>query len=169
ILELQKTVSELVKKVKTLASLDTLVTSLASQKSADKPRPKASFPKIDKFNGTPSHWETWFPMMLAKLELDGLAIGLEKAQFFYVYFQLEDKVQQLVQPQLIQATELDDFKPLAILNQLARHFDNLHKVQDAEEKIQAIKQYKDEHFMAFLARFERLFYRYEANKWLEHT
>ena len=40
-------------------------------------------------------------MILTKLEIDIIIIGLKKAQFFYLYSRLEEKIQQLIQPQLI--------------------------------------------------------------------
>jgi len=44
-------------------------------------------------------------MIKAKLRVDGAAIGDSIAQFYYVYFALESKVQAMVLPQLSRAKE----------------------------------------------------------------
>ncbi|PVH83051.1 hypothetical protein DL98DRAFT_513355 [Cadophora sp. DSE1049] len=64
------------------------------------PRPKLCLPELEKFNGTPTKWDTWLPSIEAKLLVDADAIGNSVAQFYYVYLNLESQAQSFVLPQL---------------------------------------------------------------------
>jgi hypothetical protein len=50
-------------------------------------------------------------MIKAKLRVDGVAIGDPIAQFYYVYFALELKVQAMVLPQLLYVEEEEIWNP----------------------------------------------------------
>lgn len=131
-------------------------------------RPKPCLPDPDKFSGAPFTWDTWLPSIQAKLRIDGAAIGGPEAQFFYLYGRLEGKVQSLVTPQLTVAEATQEYDPAALLTQLARIYDDPNKTRDAEDKLQAIKQGEDP-LPTYLAKFERLLYKAQANTWPDNT
>lgn len=112
----------------------------------------------------PLRWDTWLPLMKAKLRVDSEAIGSKEAQFFYVYSNLESKVQALVLPQLHAAEEGGEYDPQHIIDQLARIYEDPNKIEKATSKLSHIKQGNDS-FTIYLARFERLLYEARANKW----
>jgi hypothetical protein len=118
-------------------------------------RPKASLPDPDKFTGQAHKFDTWLPAIRAKLQVDGDAIGDATAQFYYVYLNLDSYVQAMVLPQLSLDSSTPDFN--TILAQLARVYDNPNKVQDAEDKLYALKQGTDT-LHAYVAKFERILY-----------
>ena len=61
-------------------------------------RPKLSLPDLEKFNGKTYKFNTWLPVIRAKLYIDGPAIGDSTAQFYYVYGNLESNIQAMVLP-----------------------------------------------------------------------
>lgn len=65
-------------------------------------RPKARLPDPEKFTGA-ARYDTWLPLIKAKLRIDADAIGNDEAQFFYLYGNLDSKIQAMVLPQLLQA------------------------------------------------------------------
>ena len=82
------------------------LTHQLDQQRTQKPqtRPKPRLPDPEKFNGKKYHWDTWLPLIKAKIRLDRDTIGPEPdALFFYVYDNLENQIQALVLPQLRQA------------------------------------------------------------------
>src|SRR6516162_2324756 len=100
------------------------------------PRPKPVLPDPDKFNGQAYRLDIWLLLIRAKLEIDGAAIGPLKAQFFYVYSNLESAVQAMVLPQLRQADDTSHWDPQSILDQLIRVYDDPNKVEKAADKLQ---------------------------------
>ncbi len=74
------------------------------------------------------------------MRIDGEAIGGPEAQFFYLYGRLEGKVQSLVTPQLTVAEATQQYDRDSILQQLARIYDDPHKIRDAEDKLQSLEQ-----------------------------
>ena len=114
-----------------------------------KPKPKPSLPNPEKFSGQPYKFDTWLPSIKAKLRVDGEAIGDTVAQFYYVYLNLESHIQAMVLPQLHQAV---------------RVYDNPNKVQEAEDKLLALKQGTDS-IPAYVAKFERVLYEARGQNW----
>ena len=80
-----------------------LLKQLRSSSTSAKPKP--SLPDPEKFNGQAYQYDTWLPLIQAKLRVDGDAIGDSTAQFYYVYLNLETHVQAMVLPQLSQAED----------------------------------------------------------------
>lgn len=72
-------------------------------------------------------------------------------------------------PQLSQAEDSKIYNPQEIISQLARLYDDPHKVREAEDKLQVLKMGDSDHLSAFLAKFERLLYTAKANKWGDNT
>jgi hypothetical protein len=106
---------------------------------ATKARPKACLPDPEKFTGQAYKFDTWLPSIRAKLRVDGEAIGDATAQFYYVYLNLDSHVQAMVLPQLSQAEDETSYDYNTILDQLTRVYDNPNKVQEAEDKLYALK------------------------------
>ena len=142
--------------------INNLKVEIVSLKSRAAPVPRHRLDHPEPLDG-PLRWDTWLPLMKAKLRIDAEAIGSKEAQFFYVYGNLESKVQALVLPQL-HAAEEGEYDPQAIIDQLARIYEDPNKVERATNKLSHIKQGSDS-FTIYLARFERLLYEARANTW----
>ncbi|QSZ33865.1 hypothetical protein DSL72_005438 [Monilinia vaccinii-corymbosi] len=126
-------------------------------------RPKPCLPDPEKFGGNTHKFDTWLPSIRAKLQVDGAAIGDSTAQFYYVYLNLESQVQAIVLPQL----SLDSAAPLdhnTILDQLSRVYNNPNKVQEAEDRLYALKQGTDS-LHTYIAKFERTLYEARGQSW----
>jgi hypothetical protein len=52
-------------------------------------KPRSSLPDPEKFNGQAHKFDTWLPLIKAKLRVDSEAISDPTAQFYYVYLNLE--------------------------------------------------------------------------------
>ena len=63
--------------------------------------PKTVLPDPEKFNGLAYWFDTWLPLIQAKLRVDSLAIGDSIAQFYYMYLNLKSNVQATVLLQLV--------------------------------------------------------------------
>ena len=126
----------------TIDTLSQTVTNLQAELASLRinTRPKPVLPDVDKFDGTSYKWDTWRPMIKAKLRVDGRALGDLTAQFYYVYFALDSKVQAMVLPQLARAEEDDEWNPQSIFDQLARVFDNPNKIYEAEDRLHRIER-----------------------------
>ena len=70
----------------------------------------------------------------------------------------------MVLPQLSQAKALSVWDYTTILNQLSRVYNNLNKVQEAEDKLLSIKQGTDS-ILAYVAKFERVLYKASGQNW----
>jgi hypothetical protein len=140
-----------------IAFLRSIISSRASAK------PKASLLDPEKFNGQAHKFDTWLPSIKAKLQVDGEAIGDAIAQFYYVYLNLESHVQAIVLPQLSQVNKTSH-NYTTILDQLTRVYDNPNKVQEAEDKLYALKQGTDS-LHAYMAKFERVLYEACGQDW----
>lgn len=139
------------------------ITFLRTMISSRSTKPKSSLPDPEKFTGQAHKFDTWLPSIKAKLQVDGEAIGDATAQFYYVYLNLDSHVQAIVLPQLTQAeTSTYDFH--TILDQLTRVYDNPNKVQEAEDKLYALKQGTDS-LHAYMAKFERVLYEARGQDW----
>lgn len=77
---------------------------------------------------------------------------------------LESHIQAMVLPQLYQAEESQVWNYITILDQLTRVYDNPNKVQEAEDKLLAIKQGTDS-IPAYVAKFERVLYEARGQDW----
>jgi len=86
------------------------------------------------------------------------------AQFYYVYLNLESQVQATVLPQLTMAEEKEIWDFNTILEQLKRVFDNPNKVQEAEDRLFALKQGL-ESIPNYIAKFERVLYEAKGQDW----
>lgn len=140
----------------------TFLRSLATNRTSSKP--KASLPDPEKFNGQAHKFDTWLPSIKAKLRVDSKAIGDETAQFYYVYLNLDSHVQAMVLPQLSRAEDEASHDYNTILEQLTRVYDNPNKVQEAEDKLFALKQTTDS-LHAYVAKFERILYEARGQDW----
>jgi hypothetical protein len=126
-------------------------------KSVKPSRPKPVLPDPEKFDGKAYKFDTWLPLIKAKLRVDGEALGDSVAQFYYVYLNLESHVQAMVLPQLAAAESSKSWAFSTILDQLARVYDNPNKVQEAKDKLFALKQGTDS-VPTFIAKFKRTLY-----------
>ncbi|OQD83488.1 hypothetical protein PENANT_c016G07664 [Penicillium antarcticum] len=131
--------------------------SLAQSQPRSTSRPKHSLPNPEKFTGSSVKFDTWDVAIRAKLAIDGQAIGDATAQFYYVYLNLDSKVQAMVLPQLAYAKASGNHDYSTILDQLARVYDNPNKVQEAEDRLLNLKQDTDP-LAAYIAKFERNLY-----------
>lgn len=151
--------------------IETLQNEIESIKNQPKPhqRPKPSLPDPEKFNGQSLKFDTWLASMKAKLRIDAPAIGDAVAQFYYVYLNLESKVQALVLPQLSYAEDTNTWDYNTILNQLSLVYDNPNKVQEAEDHLLTLKQESGESLAAYIAKFERILYEAKGKDWPDVT
>ena len=53
---------------------------------------KPNLPNLEKFNGKTYKFNTWLPVIRAKLRIDSPAINNSTAQFYYVYGNLENNI-----------------------------------------------------------------------------
>ena len=145
------------------STIRALKNEIKSIKNQAKPpqRPKPCLPDPEKFNGQSLKFDTWLASMKAKLRIDAPAIGDAVAQFYYVYLNLESKVQALVLPQLSYAEDTNTWDYNTILNQLSLVYDNPNKIQEAEDHLLALRQDSGESVAAYIAKIERILY--EAN------
>jgi hypothetical protein len=63
-------------------------------------RPYPKLPDPEKFTGSTYKFNTWLPLIEAKLAVDSTAIRDATAQFYYIYLNLNSSVQSMVLPQL---------------------------------------------------------------------
>ncbi|KAF4611351.1 hypothetical protein G7Y89_g15662 [Cudoniella acicularis] len=70
----------------------------------------------------------------------------------------------MVLPQLTQAEEDERWNYEAILSQLSRVYDNPNKVQEAEDRLYALKQGSDS-APVYIAKFERVLYEARGQDW----
>jgi hypothetical protein len=138
------------------------LSTLRSQRPAVRPKP--CLPDPEKFSGQAHKFDTWLPSIRAKLRVDGDAIGDTTAQFYYVYLNLDSHVQAMVLPQLGHAEDAQEWDYKTILSQLARVYDNPNKVQEAEDKLFALKQGTDS-IPVYIAKFERVLYEARGQDW----
>ncbi len=167
--QVQATFEAIVQDLRTeyAANLRTLRSEFAA-KLAKASRSHHSIPDPEKFDGTTERWDTWYPQIQGKLRIDGRAIGTSEAQFFYVYSNLDSKVQGMVLPQLRQAEETRSWDPRAILADLRRIYHDPLRKPKAQVALQEICQ-GDDSFVVFHAKFERLLYEAEANRWSDQA
>lgn len=153
------------------SAIQALQKEIESIKNEPKPpqRPKPCLPDPEKFNGQSLKFDTWLASMKAKLRIDAPAIGDAVAQFYYVYLNLESKVQALVLPQLSYAEDTNTWDYNTILDQLSLVYDNPNKVQEAEDHLLALKQDSGESVAAYIAKFERILYEAKGKDWPDVT
>ena len=126
-------------------------------------RPKARLPDPEKLAGA-TRYDTWLPLIRAKLRIDADAIGTDEAQFFYLYGNLDSKIQAMVLPQLLQAETNEFWDYQTILDQLERVYDNPTKRDTAAARLQGIRQGNDA-LSVYLSKFERVLHEANANSW----
>ena len=102
-LQIQSTLADLQAELRRQRDEITFLRSILSSRASAKP--KTSLPDPEKFNGQAYRFDTWLPLIKAKLQVDGIVIGDATAQFYYVYLNLESHAQAMVLPQLSQADE----------------------------------------------------------------
>lgn len=71
----------------------------------------------------------------------------------------------MVLPQLSQAETAQVWDYSTILDQLSRVYDNPNKVQEAEDKLFAIRQQPTDSLHAYIAKYERLLYEANGQEW----
>jgi hypothetical protein len=149
-----------------LAAMQAQINQLQSEIQAlrSHSRPKPALPDPEKFNGSTQRFDTWLPSIRAKLRVDGIAIGDHIAQFYYVFLNLDSHVQVMVLPQLAQAEESESWDYNTILAQLSRVCDNPNKVQEAEDKLLALRQGTDS-IPVYISKFERILYEARCQDW----
>jgi hypothetical protein len=148
----------------TITALQHEVTHLRQQSSTRGiSRPKPVLPDPEKFSNA-SQYHTWLPLIKAKLRIDAEAIGNDEAQFFYLYGNLNSKIQSIVLPHLATAENDGVWDYNTILDQLDRVYNDPNKKDGAAARLQSIKQGSDS-VSVFLAKFERLFHEAGANSW----
>jgi hypothetical protein len=104
------------------------------------------------------------PLIKAKLRIDGDAIGNDEAQFFYVYGNLDSKIQAMVLPQLSEAEDNETWDFHTILDQIERVYDDPNKKDSAASHLQTIRQNTDT-VSVYLSKFERLLHEAGAGSW----
>lgn len=158
--------AELIATKAELSSIKTnIIDSLLARQTTDV-RPKPVLPDVDKFDGSLSMWEVWYPEIQAKLRIDDLTFGQsEEVKFWYIYNRLEKKIQALVTPQLAAAERRKVYKYQDLFDQLARLCDSPNAKRNAEDKLGSLRQFPDQSFNLFLAAFERQLYKAEADEW----
>src|SRR5205085_4438097 len=80
------------------------------------------------------------------------------------YLNLDSHVQAMVLPQLSYAEEKEEWDYKTILLQLSRVYNNPNKVQEAEDKLYALKQGSDS-LATYTAKFERVLYEARGQDW----
>lgn len=128
-------------------------------------RPRQQLPEPTWFDGKPHHLRTWLPMIKAKIRVDGEALGNQVARFYYVYGNLEPKVQAMILPQLAEAELNSVWDYHTILDQLKRVLQNPNQQQEAEDMLHGIRQGDKESLTSYIAKFERLVYEAGAQAW----
>jgi hypothetical protein len=63
---------------------------LATQLTGTRPRPR--LPDPEKFTGNTYKFNTWLPLIKAKLRVNGTVIRDAITQFYYVYLNLESSI-----------------------------------------------------------------------------
>ncbi|PMD50852.1 uncharacterized protein K444DRAFT_546494, partial [Hyaloscypha bicolor E] len=76
---------------------------LRTRPSSTKPKPFLLYP--EKFNSQVYKFDSWLPLIKAKLRVNSKAISNTTTQFYYVYLNLESYIQVIVLPQLSQAKD----------------------------------------------------------------
>src|SRR5215471_854278 len=92
----------------TIQNLHTKITALQTEiitLHAQPSHPKPILSDPEKFTSTVYKFNTWLPSIKSKLRVDQAALEDSIAQFYYVYLNLDSKVQAMILPQLSQAEE----------------------------------------------------------------
>lgn len=95
--------AELIATKAELSSIKTkIIDSLLARQTTDV-RPKPVLPDVDKFDGSLSMWEVWYPEIQAKLRIDDLTFcQSEEVKFWYIYNRLRRKYKLWLHPSLRQ-------------------------------------------------------------------
>lgn len=132
------------------------IAALEAQLAATR-RPRPVLPDPDKFNG--KDYDTWLPLIKAKLDLDGDALGgTEKAFFWYVYGRLEADLQGLV---LCFASTPSS---TLVFDLFDRIYEDPNKPARAADRLSKLTQGTDT-LPRFLAKFERTLFEAGALNW----
>lgn len=141
-----------------IATLEAQLAALLAARQHSRPRP--ILPDPEKFTGA-TRYDTWLPLIKAKLDVDGEAIGgSDKAHFWYVYGNLDTKIQALVLP-LASGAQLN---PSLIFDSLARIYEDPNKASRASDRLTQLRQGTDS-LPHFLAKFERTLFEAQALNW----
>ena len=104
----------------TITALQHEVTHLRQQSSTrGTSRPKPVLPDPEKFSNAFQYY-IWLSLIKIKLRIDAEAIGNDETQFFYLYGNLNSKIQSIVLPHLTTAENNDVWDYNTILDQLDR-------------------------------------------------
>jgi hypothetical protein len=162
--EVQRQATQLQLQHDEIVGLKAQVQLLSNARPVDHSRKRACLPDPEKFNGQSYKFDTWLPSIKAKLSVDGDVIGNDKAQFYYVYLNLESSVQSSLSHLLATAETSKSWDFNTILDTLSRVHDNPNKTNEAAERLHTIKQ-GDTHVAAYIQKFERLLFEAKGDKW----
>jgi Retrotransposon gag protein len=102
------------------------------------------------------------------MRIDADVIGNAEAQYFYVYGNLDSKIQAMVLLKLYQAERDEMWDYESILMDLERMFDDPNKKDSAASRLYNLKQGGDS-LLVFLSKFERLLHEADANRWSDDS
>ncbi|KAE9575110.1 hypothetical protein CGMCC3_g9064 [Colletotrichum fructicola] len=144
-----------------IESLQQQIDALKAERTA---RPRQVLPTCAKFNGRSSDWDTWILAMKAKLKVDGLAIGNDDSQLYYVYSSLDSNVQAMVLPFVRNAERNNVWDVAGLIQHLERSFDDPNKAKKAGQRLRDLEQ-RQSSLSRYLATFERTLYEANADSW----
>ncbi|KAF5498746.1 hypothetical protein CGCF413_v007039 [Colletotrichum fructicola] len=144
-----------------IESLQQQIDALKAERTA---RPRQVLPTCAKFNGRSSDWDTWILAMKAKLKVDGLAIGNDDSQLYYVYSSLDSNVQAMVLPFVRNAERNNVWDVAGLIQHLERIFDDPNKAKKAGQRLRDLEQ-RQSSLSRYLATFERTLYEANADSW----
>ena len=119
-------------------------------------KPKAALPDPAKFSGSKSSWPAWRREILTKLKIDGEAIGERASQFAYVYARLEARLQATVGAFFDVGGRDGLHDPFQFIEYMDSFLGDPDAQARAIEKLETLRQGKNEGFSVFLPKFERL-------------
>lgn len=102
---LQTAMQQITAQQQLIADLTLRLSRLESSPPPSQPRRR--LPDPVKFAG--KFLDTWEPLARAVLRIDQAAIGSEEAQFFWLYGNLDERIQAMVLPQLTSAQEKENW------------------------------------------------------------
>ncbi|KAG6040410.1 hypothetical protein E4U17_001994 [Claviceps sp. LM77 group G4] len=111
--------------------------------------------------------ETWLASMRAKFAIDGFAIGLPKAQFFYVYSRL-GAFQTTFLPYVTKTTDYTH-QPDAFLTYISDTLGESHKERRAGLNLVKMRQGQHESLTMYVSRWEYTLFEAGSNHFSDHV
>ena len=112
-------------------------------------------PDPPRFDGNQKEFPAWFLELRYKLETDGLAIGLSKDQFSYIFSRLEKGAKEMTTTFAESGGPGRAFNLDAFLTYLSTCYGDPNLKQRALGRLTDLRQGDKESFAAFLPRFEK--------------